>query len=273
MQPKTKKRIFNSIKITIAVYIFGGFALWSLQDLILLHPKELTAGYVFNIAAPHQGISIPLNEQDQLFIMKFFPTDTANKKGVVLYFHGNRENINRYAAYADNFTKEGYEVWMPDYPGFGKTTGKFTEDRLYSDANLLYKMATQQYASEKIILYGRSLGTGVASELASHHICKRLILETPYYSIPALAASYLPFYPTEKMLHYRLPVFEYLPMVKAPISIFHGSNDEIIPLRNSVRLKTVLKSNDEFILIENGKHNNLNEFPLFHQKLDSLLNS
>lgn len=254
-----------------AAYCLVGILLWLVQDKLLLHPKSLTAGYVFEIAEPHKEVMLQLNENDQLHFMQFFPADTNHIKGIVLYFHGNRENINRYAAYADNFTKHGYEVWMPDYPGFGKTTGAFTEERLYSDANLLYKIASKRFVAGSIIVYGRSLGSGVASELASHNSCKRLILETPYYSLASLAAWYFFIYPTEQMLHYKFPVFEYLQTVKAPVTIFHGTIDEVIPYQGSLKLKAFLKRGDEFITIEKGRHNNLDDFQLFHQKLDSLL--
>lgn len=271
MESKTRKRIFNIIKILIVVYCLGGIALWQLQDKIFLHPKKLKAGYVFNIAVPHKEILLQLNENERLHFMQFFPADTNHVKGIVLYFHGNRENINRYAAYANNFTKHGYEVWMPDYPGFGKTTGEFTEERLYSDARLIYKMAAKRFTAYSIILYGRSLGTGVATELASENNCKRLILETPYYSIPSMAAAHFPIYPTSRMMHFKFPVYEFLPLVKAPVSIFHGTDDEVIPYRNSIRLKALLKETDEYISIEKGRHNNLANFDLFYQKLDSLL--
>jgi hypothetical protein len=66
-------------------------------------------------------------------------------------------------------------------------------------------------------------------------------------------------------------VFEYIPEVKAPVTIFHGTRDEIIPYRNSLKLKPLLKAGDEYIVVKKGKHNNLNDFPFFHQKLDSLL--
>jgi fermentation-respiration switch protein FrsA (DUF1100 family) len=68
-----------------------------------------------------------------------------------------------------------------------------------------------------------------------------------------------------------LPTFEYLPKVNAPITIFHGTNDGVIPYRNANKLKKVLKEKDQFITIEGGWHNNLNDYPLFHQKLDAIL--
>ena len=69
-----------------------------------------------------------------LNLIQFFPGDSV-PKGVVIYFHGNPDNVTSYAKYAPESTKHGYEVWMPDYPTFGKTTGKLTENNFYSQAN------------------------------------------------------------------------------------------------------------------------------------------
>ena len=168
--------------------------------------------------------------------------------------------------------RHGYEVWMMDYPGYGKSTGEPTEQRFYSDALLLYKMAEKQFRSDSIIFYGKSLGTGVATELASHAGGKRLILETPYYSLPSLASAFLPVYPTASMLQYKFSVHEYLPFVRIPVTIFHGTEDGVIPYSNAVQLKPFLKTGDEFISVEKGSHNDLSTFELYQQKLDSLLN-
>jgi fermentation-respiration switch protein FrsA (DUF1100 family) len=74
------------------------------------------------------------------------------------------------------------------------------------------------------------------------------------------------------MSHFKFPVGKYLEDVKEPVTIFHGTDDKTIPYGNAAQLKKVLKPGDEFITIENGTHNNLNDFPFFHQKLDSVLN-
>ena len=111
-------------------------------------------------------MNIPLNAKDNLNIVQFFTKDSM-PKGVVLYFHGNRDNVNRYARYAANFTKHGYEIWMTDYPGYGKTTGKLTEEKLYIQAKEVYKLANSKFGKDSIIVYGKSLGSGIASYLAS----------------------------------------------------------------------------------------------------------
>lgn len=264
------KKILRWVKIIGFIYCVIGFALYFLQDKILLHPKALPADYHYYFNVPFQEINLEINKDENLNIVQFFPKDSI-RKGVVLYFHGNMTNVNHYASTADNFTRRGYEVWMPDYPGFGKTTGELTENKLYNEALIVYRLVNTHYQKDSIIIYGRSFGTGIASQLATNVSSKRLILETPYYNIPVLFDHYAPIFPTTSMAKFKLPVNEYLPDVKVPITIFHGTDDEVIPYFSTQKLQTVLKAGDEFITIEKGKHNNLNEFTLFQKKLDSLL--
>ncbi len=265
-----KRKVWFWIKIVLLIYVLIGIALYHFQERILLHPEAYPADYKYSFNVPFKEVDIPINKNENLNVVQFLPKDSV-RKGVVLYFHGNRKNINHYAKFAGNFTKLGYEVWMPDYPGFGKTKGEITEKKLYDQAMLVYKLANNKFKADSIVIYGRSFGTGIASQLATAVDCRRLILETPYYSVPAMFGYYAPIYPTSNMSKFKLPVNEYLQEVTVPVTIFHGTDDEVIPYSVTKKLKGILKPTDEFITIENGKHNNLNDFELFHQKLDSLL--
>lgn len=265
-----KRNLFRWIKIIVLIYFIIGLMLYFFQDKFFLHPEPLPYGYQYKFNFPFKEINIEINKDENLNLVQFFPKDSV-VKGVVLYFHGNMTNINHYAGAVKNFTNRGYEVWMPDYPGFGKTTGTLTEKKLYGESRLVYKLANAHFSRDSIIIYGRSFGTGIAAELASAVDCKRLMLETPYSSIPDLFACYAPIYPTSFMAKLKLPTIEYLEEVKAPVTIFHGNDDEVIPYRCAAKLKKVLKPADEFITIEKGRHNNLNNFEIFHNKLDSLL--
>ena len=258
------------IKVIILLYSLIGIALFYLQEYFLFHPKVLPGDHQYHFDVPFVEMDLPFSNTDTINMVKFFPTDST-RKGVVIYFHGNKENIERYAKFATNFTKNGYEVWMEDYPGFGKSVGQRTEKILYQQAVQVYKLALTKYHKDSIVIYGKSFGTGIASYLAAVSEAKQLILETPYYSIPALYSCYAPIYPSERMAKYKMPANEYLMEVKYPVTIFHGTNDGVIPYRCAVKLKTVLKSTDLFITIDGGTHQNLNEFPLFQRKLDSLL--
>jgi alpha-beta hydrolase superfamily lysophospholipase len=270
MQKSSMKRIGKWVKIILVIYIVCGIALYFLQEKFLFHPEKLPEDHVFSFSIPFKEINLAVNNEKNISIIQFTVPDSVCK-GVVLYFHGNRRNIERYAPFASNFTKNNYEVWMMDYPGFGKSTGERNEEILYADAKEFYKMARGRFSKDSIIIYGKSIGTGIAAQLASAKDCKRLILETPYYSIDAMFNRFAFIYPVSLMSKYHVPTCQYFEKVDAPITIFHGTDDGVIPFSNAKRLMKVAKPGAELITIEKGEHNNLNDFPLYHLKLDSLL--
>ncbi|MBP6589804.1 MAG: alpha/beta fold hydrolase, partial [Chitinophagaceae bacterium] len=265
-----KKRWWKGLQIAVLIYFLIGIALHFFQDKLIFRPVKLPADYRYQFSIPFQQIDLPVNTEKNLSIVQFTVPDSL-RKGIVLYFHGNRENINRYASFAPGFTKNGYEVWMMDYPGYGKSTGKRTEKQLYEDALIFYKMAIGRVSAEHIIFYGKSLGSGIAAQLATVRSCKRLILETPYYDFPAVFRRYLPLYPYDWILKYKIPTGENMQYISAPIHIFHGTSDGVIAYRNARRLSKNFKPGDELITIKGGGHNNLFDYPLSVQKLDSLL--
>src|SRR3954468_682280 len=149
MTPK-KKKIFRWLKVFLLLYGIIGIAIYYLQDKLLFHPVAVAKQTSYNFKQPYTELNIPYNKETNLNIIQFkaigrdslstwslhpgdtigrqpAPGDTAVPKGVILYFHGNKDNISHYAPYAAEFTGKGYEVWMLDYPGFGKSTGKFSE--------------------------------------------------------------------------------------------------------------------------------------------------
>jgi uncharacterized protein len=267
MTGKIKKRLKRILAFALLFYVIAGLALYFLQDRFLFHPQPVQASYLYNFGVPYQEMNLPFGREN-LSIVTF--QAQVPRKGLVLFYHGNRRNVEHYAKYPSVFLRNGYDIWMIDYPGFGKTTGKRTEAIIYEQALLMYDLASRKIHSDSIVIYGKSIGTGIASYVASNKNCKRLILETPYYSIDALAKHYFPFYPVTPMTRYGFPAFKYLKQVKASISFFHGTEDEIIPYRQAEKLKKE-KPSIELITIEGGKHNNLSSFQLFQWKIDSLL--
>jgi hypothetical protein len=265
-----RRKVFNWIKAIVIVYCLIGIALYYLQEKFLFHPKKLSSDYKFKFDRPFEEVLIPVNNEDTISMIKFFPADSL-RKGVVLYYHGNMENVEHYARFADNFTRHGYEVWMEDYPGFGKSTGERTEKKLYEQALQVQKMAAGKYSSDSIIVYGKSFGTGIAAYVASVTTCRKLILETPYYSIPDLFNSFSFIYPAKAMSNYKIPTHEFLEDVKAPVIIFQGTSDWMVPYRCALKLKSELKPADKFISIPGGSHNDLENFKEFKSALDSLL--
>lgn len=264
------KKLLKWLKILVIVYIAGGIALYFLQDYILFHPVTLKKDHQYVFPEKHTEVNIPINESSNLNIVQFLSTDTITK-GVVLYFHGNKRNISWYAKFPPHFTRHGYEVWLIDYPGFGKSTGHFTEENLYEWADHLYQLARARFSADSIIIYGKSMGTGIATQLASKKPSKKLILETPYYNFPSVIKQYVPFYPVDQMINFKMPTNRFIKNVEAQITILQGTDDRLVTYRNAKRLAPLLKPGDEFVTIKGGSHNDLYKFKETITKLDSLL--
>ena len=262
-----RQKRWRLLSTVVIIYLLVGVALYFLQDKIIFHPKPLTHNYQFHFKQSFKEVNLTTVDGSNVNIVQFFPAQQA--KGIVLYFHGNKDNVERYAPLAPFFTKNNYEVWMIDYPGYGKTTGNRTEKRMYDDALLMYRLANQKTSPDSIILYGKSLGTGVASYLSSVKPCKKLILETPYYNMRSMARNYAPLYPAS-LAKYSFPINEYLRKLKVPVTVFHGTTDEVIPYKQSKKLKKEIPS-IELITVPGAFHNNLYKFQIVTQKLDSLL--
>ncbi len=265
-----KRKIFRVVRISLLIYGVVGIALFYLQDYIILRPVVLPPGYKFTFDIPFREVNIPVDDKSTLNLVQFLPADPT-PRGIVLYFHGNRTNITRYARFAPFFTRSGYEVWMMDYPGYGKSTGKFTEETVYKWSMAVYKLARSRFPAGKIVIYGKSLGTGAAAQLAAVRNCQYLLLETPYYSLPAVIGFYAPLMPVNRLIRSKFPTYEYLPKVTDPVVIFHGTGDWVVPYSNAKKLLPFLKKNDELITLAGGTHNNLFDFPAVGAKIDSLL--
>jgi len=265
-----KNKIVGFIKIVLLIYASAGIALFYFQDKFLFHPKKLAPGYQFKFDGKFEEMSVPFNEEDTMNLIKFFPENKPSR-GVVIYYHGNMNNVEHYAAFTKPFTKNGYEVWMEDYPGFGKSTGEITEKKLYDQAFEVKRMADAKFGTDSIIIYGKSLGTGIAANIASRAKAKILILETPYHSIPSLFSSYAFMYPNEMMSNYKIPTHSFLEDVVYPIIIFHGTKDRVIPLRCAKKLTAALKKSDKFIIVDGATHQDINTKPVYYSTIDSLL--
>ena len=265
-----RRKIYFWLKVIVIIYCSIGTALYYLQDKLLFHPEKLPADYKFSFKQSFKEVQIPVNKTDTISIIQFYPQDSV-RKGLIVYYHGNLKNVLHYATSVSFFTDRGYEVWMPEYPGYGKSTGERNEKKLYDQAWLIQKMAMSKYRGDSIIIYGRSLGTGIAAYAASVSECRQLVLETPYYSMTDLFSHYAFMYPTSLMGKYKIPTWEFIQDVKAPVIIFHGTSDKIIPYSCAEKLITGLKKRDKFIRIEKGHHNNLPEFEVYKHVMDSVL--
>jgi uncharacterized protein len=235
------------------------------QDRLIFQAKKLERDYAFQFNQPCEEHFIETPDSQRLNVLHF--KTTCPCKGVVVYFHGNADNLQRWGHFAADFTKLGYDVVLADYRSYGKSTGKPTETVLYKDAQWLWDWAKSKYEYPRWVIYGRSLGAAVATHLAQDVQPDLLGLETPFETINGAWAGYLLPY----KMKYRFPNKDHLGKITCKKYIFHGTSDWVVPLSSALKLKPLLKNGDEMVIIEGGGHKNLNTFPIYHQKLAELL--
>ncbi len=194
-----------------------------------------------------------------------------NSRGVIYYFKGNSRSIKGWAKFSKDFISNGYDFFMMDYRGFGKSSGKRTENKLYNDSQQIYKWLASQYPEDQIIIYGRSLGSGIATRIASWNNPSLLILDSPYFSFFHYIRSWAPWMPIKLLLRYHIRTDQFIKQVACNIHILHGDKDRLISIRHSRKLTEIGPESINLHVIEEAGHNNLTEFPAYHEILYDLL--
>lgn len=257
--------------VIIAIYVVISVLLYYLQDYFLFKAEKLPPDFEFFYENQEiEEYNIETRDGATLNGLHF---KIKNPKGVVLYLKGNSKSIKGWGKFAVDFTRNGYDVVMLDYRGFGKSTGRRTQKALKRDIQVVYNKLREQVSEKYIILYGRSLGSGLATKLASVNNPRMLILDAPYYSLTKVAARYAPFMPLSWLIKYPLPTYKWLKYVQCPIHIIHGTDDKLIPYKTSVKLSKIKPKQTKLYTVIGGGHKNLNNFESYHHMLTEILDS
>jgi uncharacterized protein len=176
----------------------------------------------------------------------------------VVYFHNNRETASARAAVARALHAEGLGVLLVEYRGYGDSrAGKPTERGLYDDAECALRMlARKGTGADRIVLWGTSLGTGVAAEMARRGRGARLVLETPYTSLPDLVTDVLPLVPAGLLVPDHFDTLAKADGIRVPTLVIHGDADEIVPFSMGARVAEAIRG-AMLLRIPGGHHGDL----------------
>ena len=262
----------STLVLILAIYLGISIALYYLQDYMLFKPERLPKDFQFNYENQlTREYNLETRDGATINGLRFYPE--GESKGVVLYLKGNSKSIKGWGKFAVDFTRHGYHVLMVDYRGFGKSTGKRSQKAIKRDLQVVYNKMKDYTAEENIILYGRSLGSGFATKLASMNNPRMLILDAPYYSLTKVTKRYAPFMPLSLLIKYPLPTYKWIKYVQCPIHIIHGTADKLIPFKTSVKLSKVNPKLTKLHTVIGGGHKNLNNFESYHEMLEDILTS
>jgi pimeloyl-ACP methyl ester carboxylesterase len=259
--------------LQIVLYILAGIVVLSViiyfvQEKFIFKPEKLHAGFVYKYDAPFRELFFNVQEGVSINGLHFH---VDNPHGLILYFHGNSRSIKGWAKYAKDFYRYNYDVVLVDYRGFGKSTGKRSEKEMLKDMQFVYDTLTKTYPQNHLIVYGRSLGSGFATKLAADNTPRYLILDAPYFSFKKTIERFLPILPVKYILRFHLRTDKWIPKVNCHIYILHGTKDFLIPISNSEKLQAINPRKITLIRIHGGKHNNLPEFPEYHNFIRDIL--
>ena len=228
------KLFYGSIILGLIIYLVILGYIYIFQRNLLYHPS--VNGYMDDpIQFKYSEIKIPT--QDGIEIKGWFhEKDLVNKK-TILFFHGNAGELSNRNYKLNEFSKMDINFLIIAWRGFSGNEGKPTEKGLYQDANSAMDwLKSKGVKEEKLILYGESLGTGIATEVAQNKKLAGVILESPYTSMTELAGKYYPLLPVKLLLKDRYESIKKIKNIHSPILIMHGGMDLIVPFQMGAKL-------------------------------------
>ena len=250
--------------LALSLYALFCGALYFSQERIIFNPDKLPQDFTFR-----EGQEVNIEVADGVSLNCLWLKEPTSK-GVILYLHGNRGSNRRCLRQAETMAGNGYDILMPDYRGYGKSGGQIeSEAQLQGDVQQVYDFLKKHYPEEKIVVAGYSLGSGMATYLAANNRPQQLLLIAPFLSMVDLKDRIVPFLP-DFLLKYPLRSAEYLKLVQAPVTLFHGTRDDVIPFESSEKLQALHP--DRFILISmNEGHRGVIFSPVFQQTVGKIL--
>jgi len=264
-------------QVALAAGAIGAFAyvallvgLYAFQERLIFPAASLPQDYRFAFDVPFEEtrIAVPGATLDALRFSLPHP------RGLVFFLHGNAGNAGNIATWTtglDFYRRVGYDLYIIDYRGYGKSTGRIaSEPELHADVRAAYDAIAPRYAGLPIVIYGRSLGSGLATRLARDVSPALLVLVSPYRSLEAAAMRAYPIAPSA-LVRYPMRTDAWIGDVTSPILLLHGTDDRLIPPADSEYLRGLARAPVELSLVAGATHHDIHTFPAYLDKFAARL--
>ena len=233
------------------------FVVRGLEPYLTHHPYAFDGNKDWEL--PANAEEIWFTTADNVKLNAWFLHAPQPSKGTVLYSHGNGGNLTFVRGVAQDLVQHGLDVLIYDYRGYGRSEGSIpSEAEMYADGDAAYEFLTKTRGiqTEKLAIYGLSLGTTVSTDLASRRPCGALVLEAPLSSASDMANVMLPILP--RSLHWigknKFESERKISSVKCPVLIAHGDADEMIPTEQGRKVFAAANEPKKLMIIAHGKH-------------------
>lgn len=246
------------------IYVLVVAALYFMQRDFIYFPDsgrpDVPEGVEIVDVAPEEGLEI----------QGWYVPPRDKSKAVILFFHGNAGHYGHRMYKANFYIQAGYGVLLAGYRGYGGNSGVPSEQGFYRDGRA-YMAWLKEYAVErKIVLYGESIGSGTAVQMATEFDVHALVLETPFASLVEAASKHYPFVPVRFLLKDRYENVKKIGRVNTPVLILHGNQDAVIGFSSAQKLYEAAIAPKVFVDFPQGNHNDLYMFGAYTHILDFL---
>lgn len=262
------KQPIGRILLTISLFTVGGAVLFYFgarwfERSVVFHPERYAEGAAWKTPQGGEDVWFASASGERLHGWYVRAQNVeAERAATVIYFHGNGGNINTIGWLGKRLAERGFNVLLFDYRGYGRSEGKVTDERgIYSDADAAYDyvLRERRVSPEKIVLYGQSLGTTAAVDLAAQRPCGAVILESGLSSASDMASLILPWVPAwvHRYAGNHFESAKKLGQVSAPVLVAHGTIDRTIPVEQGYKLYAAAKEPKRLIIVPGAGHNDV----------------
>jgi fermentation-respiration switch protein FrsA (DUF1100 family) len=245
--------------IVVAVFYLGGLVVLYFKQRSILFPIPPVGRTPPQEAGFGEAEEHFLTTSDsEKVIVWHVPAKSGH--AVILYFPGNGDFLAGRVSSFRNMISDGTGLVALSYRGYAGSSGQPSEQGLLRDAASAYAFTSARYSAERIVVWGFSLGTGVAVALAAEQPIGKLILEAPYTSTVDIAAAVFRFAPVRLLMRDSFRSDQRISCVSAPLLIMHGTSDDTIPIVFGERLFALAREPKQFVRFGGGGHDNLDDF-------------
>ncbi len=240
------------ISVLAALAVLNGW-MYLQQPRMIFYPMQVLMESPADWGLDYEDVT--LTAAEGVYLHGWF-VPRLNARHTLLFFHGNAGNISHRGDSVAIFHRLGWNVFIVDYRGYGRSTGKPSEAGLYEDARAAWAYLTQDrgIAADSIIVFGRSLGGAVAARLAAEANPGALILESTFSSARDMARAVFPILSRLVVPRYRFDTVAAVRQIRCPVLVAHSPDDEIIPYRVGERVYVAAHDPKAFYRL-NGNHN------------------
>ena len=249
------------IAITLAALAYVALlaAMYFSQERLIFPATKLAPDHQFQFDQQFEElrIAVPGASLDALLFRQPSP------RGLVFYLHGNGGDLTTWTTGLEFYRRINYDLFIFDYRGYGKSTSQIeSEAQLHADVRAAWESVSPRYIGMPIVVFGRSLGTGLATRLAADVAPALVVLVTPFTSLAAVGQRHYPLVP-EFVAKYPLRSDAIIGTVRSPILLIAGTQDRLTPVSDGEQLKALARSPAELLVIDGAGHNDIHRFPAY----------